>query len=507
MTCPRRCCIAGSVPALLASLALVSACDRDPVAPGDPGDAGSGILSVHTTASGRWLPDGGLQILVDDDPATVRHIGLNGSLELQLSAGEHVIQLFRGGGKPLYPACSVDEEPRRTVQIEPGRTTSAEYELFCEVVFELDVRTTGTNLDPDGYRTRIGWHYVADRDYPFTTYDLAPQGSLRLDRDSPTWWREKDPETFAYLWGAAPNCTFMGGNPLVLDTGGGVVQRDVQVECVDPPPATGTIYYTAGEVYRVDADGEGPVAVTDFLGSFYDVHDAALSPDLTEIVFSSYGRGGLFRVGVDGTGFTQILPDGELYIDDLDWGAPGLIAYRQYDEATDSNQVFTVRPDGSDHRLLGKGSTPRISPEGSRILYVGPPHGYTLVSFDGSDPTPLDLDPNQFRYPKWSPDGTRLAGSVSGLAQDEIGIFDLGTGELTVVARRPLQRLRSFAWSPDGEQIVYVASPEATDFPVDYAASVELYTVSVDGHNLARIADLGLGEIWRVDNLAWREGP
>lgn len=488
---------------LLALWLPLSACDRDPVAPADPGDIRTGILAVHTTASGQWLPDGGLQLLVDDDPASVHEIGLNGSYEVQLMPGDHVLELFRGGGEPLYPACRVDGEPRRHVQIEAGRTTLAGYELFCEVVLQLDVQTMGTNVDPDGYRTRIGWNFVVDRDYPFTTYDLPLQGSLRLDRDSPTWWREENPETWAYLWGAAPNCTFMGDNPLVLETGGGVLIQDVHVECVDPPPATGTIYYTADQLYRVDADGAGPVPVTDFID--YSVYDLALSPDLTEFVFSRY-EGGLFRIGADGTGLTQILPDDELDISGLDW-APGLIAYEQYDETTGSYSVYTIRPDGSDHRLLGEGSTPRISPDGSRILYVGRPYGYTIVDADGSDPEPLELDPNQFRNPKWSPDGARLAGSVWRQTQSEIGVVDLGTGELTVVARRPRQQLWSFAWSPVGEQIVYVASPEATDFPVDYAASVNLYTVSADGHNLARIADLGLGAIWYVDNLTWRAGP
>lgn len=481
---------------------VVVACDRDPVDPGERSFTGEpGLLSVHTVTSGRWMPDGGLQVWFDDDPATVEQLGLNGSAEFELPPGDHVVELFRGGGQPFYPACGVDGSRRREVTIESVQSTLVEFELFCEVALEFGISTTGANPDPDGYRLLVGPPWVVDQDRDFPVYTIPPNGSLTFDRDSPPWWFERSPDTRVYLWDAAPNCTLLDANPIVVQTGGGVVGRDVVVECVDAIPATGTIYFledVAGQVFRVEADGTGLTQVTD--GPI--IRDWTLSPDGSEIIFSPWHDGGLYRVGVDGTGEERIAPDDEWYDTQLHWGVDGRVLFAEYSEPEEYRVIYSMLPDGSDRRRLtsGEGSDPMLSPDGSTIAYYGP-DGLTLMDPDGANPGLLHggID---MREPRWSPDGARLAGVVRGESGwPEIAAVDVVSGELTFVARRPNQSLRTFAWSPDGDQLVFTALQGADDYPVDYEHEGDLFTVSDDGFNQARLTTMNLD----ARQLEWRE--
>lgn len=496
------------LPVLVPLVALLFACADGPTSLPEPMEPG--FVSVHTVTSGRWMPDGSLQAWVIGDPTSVREVGLNGSIEFELPPGDYEVEVFRGRGELFYTGCSVEGGTARAVAVEEGSTVLASFELFCEVVLELTSSTTGVGPDPDGYRLLVGPPHVVDQDLSYPVRQLADDAPLVLDRDSESWWgapwsvdpHDQDYDTYVYVWDIAPNCTLLGSNPLVLDVGGGITRRELDVECVEAPPATGTIYYLDGDldqVFRVGADGSGRTQLTD--GPL--VRNWALSPDATQIVFSPWGDGGLLRVDVDGTASTRLTPDDGSYDAHPFWGADGRIVYEEYDESTEQVEIFSIRPDGTDGRQLTSegGRDPSISPDGERIIYNGP-GGLTRMEPDGSDKTVIGPDIS-FRAPRWSPDGTRIAGAIRGdFAYSVIAIFDPVTGAIDTVARRPLQGLFDVAWAPDGNTLVFQARGEAADYPVDYGPGA-LYTTTAGGRNLARIVEdvpmnnTALGLDWR----------
>lgn len=476
---------------LVCALPVMTACDHDPVDPGDRSPAESGLLSVHTASTGRWIPEGDLQVWIDEDPESVHRVDLNGSREIVLPAGEHVVELFRGGGSPFPPACSVEGGRRREVTISPDRGALAEFELFCEVVLDLDISTTGVNPDPNGYRLLIGPDYVTYQG-GVTVYMPPPNGSLTLDRDSPFWWDENRPSTYVLAWDVAPNCTVLGTNPLVFDTGGGVTRGEITVECVAPLPATGTVYYLddiASQVARLPLDGSAPELITDGVR----VHFFALSPDGTEIIFEPRADGSLNRVGVDGTGLTTIVPDQGYASHDLHWGSDGRLLFTRIDLSDYTSQVWSVNPDGSDLRQLttGGGEHPVLSPDASTVAYRGP-DGLMLMAPDGSNQRLVSGGIDLVNF-AWSPDGSHLTGSLPGpTGYYEIVTVDPATGEVTTLASRPVQGLLDFAWSPDGRQLLFSAEHEGTDYPVDYGGAPDLFTVSAEGLNLAQLTTTGI---------------
>jgi acylaminoacyl-peptidase len=120
---------------------------------------------------------------------------------------------------------------------------------------------------------------------------------------------------------------------------------------------------------------------------------------------------------------------------------------------------------------------PNISPDGSRIVYVRTFYDIMtdrersnlwLINFDGSDNRPLLSGQEDFSSPRWSPDGTKLlyvASDENGKSQLFLRWMDTGqTAMLTHVERG----LGGISWSPDGRMIAF--SMFVPDSPEPFAA-------------------------------------
>ena len=215
------------------------------------------------------------------------------------------------------------------------------------------------------------------------------------------------------------------------------------------------------------------------------------SPSGAEIAYSAYdGRRDLRLVRLDATtgataretriprfGSSAWRDDGGMVIGGLRWQGP----YRAWDD-------LWVVPASGDPAPLTDGARlaqPDVGPDGRIVAIQTGPGVNRIVTLaaDGSDVTAIaDFDPAvTWSYPRWSPDGRRIAAARRTRAGSEIVVIDPAVedptaGELRILASDALLNL-SPAWSPDGAWIV---------FSSDRSGIANLYAVEVEGEGALR---------------------
>ncbi|MCH8255572.1 MAG: PD40 domain-containing protein, partial [Gemmatimonadetes bacterium] len=106
-------------------------------------------------------------------------------------------------------------------------------------------------------------------------------------------------------------------------------------------------------------------------------------------------------------------------------------------------------------------SSPEISPDGNRIVFVRnfmdimtdrPRSNLWIVNYDGSDLQPLTNGNHNYNSPRWSPDGKRLLYTSNEEGSTQLYVRWMETGQiakLTQLTKSP----GGLAWSPDGQWI------------------------------------------------------
>ena len=160
-------------------------------------------------------------------------------------------------------------------------------------------------------------------------------------------------------------------------------------------------------------------------------------------------------------------------------------------------QASLVKLDGSILKSIGFGSAPTLSPDGTRVVYVGPSidgpaDGIYIMDIASGDTARLPGTRSGDTNPLWSPDGSTIAftrGPSSGL----IG----APGAYNIVVVNPdgsnLRQLTdgsdanyAMTWMPDGKQLIYnkVSGEDAS-----------LHSIDVQTGEVSLISDVGSGSV------------
>ncbi|MEN8260854.1 MAG: hypothetical protein ABFS02_09755, partial [Pseudomonadota bacterium] len=182
----------------------------------------------------------------------------------------------------------------------------------------------------------------------------------------------------------------------------------------------------------------------------------------------------VFVINRDGSGRSVIT--GELpatgegpYIDwHADWSPDGSWIAFVSNRGDPDNDIYLVRPDGSDLRRLTSTPEPELypdwSPDSQRLVFqrndVDGSH-LEMITVDGNE-TRLTSLQGRDQEPAWSPDGsmitfTRFLFPVTGDIRRELFLLDVDSGEV----RRILTGFRGLsepAWAPDGTTILFVGT-------------------------------------------------
>jgi TolB protein len=334
---------------------------------------------------------------------------------------------------------------------------------------ELHVATTGTDVDPDGYSVSVDGG--ADQ-------ALAANATV-------SWSGEAGSHAVA-ITGLAFNCDLTTNPTTAAVAPGETTHIDAHVTCA--PYLRNVIIYSSQafglpEVMIMRPDGSRSQRLT--TNQWVYVNPAASPDGQTIAVETQAGTGsrtGIYLLDRFGKGPTKFPGHGP---DDVApaWSPNGtMLAFGSTVRGVRGNagRIFVANRDGTGVRQVSPETVdytydtwPAWSPDGTRIAYS---HTgvLTVINVDGTGERSLGINGN---YPAWSPDGAHIAyvGLVNGI--QAIFIADPNGANVRQLTT-PAQGDQSPEWSPDGTQIVFTRTEGTV---------TRLYKMTADGTGQTRL--------------------
>ena len=210
----------------------------------------------------------------------------------------------------------------------------------------------------------------------------------------------------------------------------------------------------------VNADGSSELLLR---GATTDLIDKSFSPDGTSVAY--VGQRGIESIQVGTHDVSTVLRDTQPHREAMfgaawspDGSAIAFIDRRWLGHGRTRYTIQTVRPDGSDRRVL-------------RVLAS---RAYEIIE-----------------GPTWSPDGSRLCFVLGFGDKNDGAIFVMDADGGNLQRLTGLRRISWFpTWSPDGTQIAYVGSDDLN------TAHARLMIMSADGSNPRQIGPFGWVLTW-----------
>jgi TolB protein len=246
-----------------------------------------------------------------------------------------------------------------------------------------------------------------------------------------------------------------------------------------------TVSRTAKEIFVVDYDGAGPVAIT---GNQTINLSPRWSPDGRMIAYTSYRNGNpdLFLLNFD-SGRRDVLSAQQGLNVTPAWSPDGQwLAFAM--SASGGTNLFLIPKGGGTPKALTAGPTisvsPSFSPNGRQIVFNsdrgGSPQIY-VMDVDGANLHRVTFQGNYNSSPRWSPRGDTIA-FMCRLGGNQICLMKpdgSGLQQLTTLGNN-----EDPAWSPDGRHIVFASTRMGRrDIFVMHADGTEQTRITANGRD------------------------
>jgi Tol biopolymer transport system component len=427
------------------------------------------------TTTGLDIDSDGYRVVVNDSDQGA--ISVNDTLPARLDPGSRRIGLTG-----LAPNCTLDGPASRTVTIAAGEVVPIEFAVACAATTGvIEVLISGSSSGDlfqamvDGATPvpvgRGAPGYVAGVSVGDHVISIIPPSNCSVETD--------------------PQSVTMTAGSLVRDT----VEVAFSVSCARPtrpriaflrspqPWPDGTPGPGTTDIYLANADGSDAARLT-------SGESPAWSPDGRRIAF--YRDEAIHVIDADGSN-ERPLGKGNLPA----WSPDGTrIVFVTTTGGFSGAGIFVMNADGSGLTRLISGdfanpgsreevAWPKWSPDGRRISFVRvteydsfEPWAIYVINADGSDPRKLNHPGGIAEVHNWSPDGSRIALSITQEFWTIASVSSSGGGLRVHYRDEPGGTYPD--WSPDGRRLVFnrYLTTSGCEIP---SCPMRIFVVSTEG--------------------------